>query len=63
MHDAAARVRGFLAQREGAVGIAVERHAVGDEIGDAVGPFGGDEARDIRIDDAGTGGDRVVGVR
>ena len=63
VHDAATRVRGLLAQRKAAVGLAVERHAVGDKIGNARRAFGGDEVRYVDVDDASTGGDRVVRVR
>jgi hypothetical protein len=63
VYDAAARMRGLLTERERAIGLAIERDTIGDEIGDARGSLGGDEASNVLIDDARAGGDGVVRVR
>ena len=46
MHDAGSGVRRFTRDGECAVGIAIERGAVGDQIGDAGRGFARDERRD-----------------
>ena len=63
VHDPAARVRRFLAEREFAVGVTVEGHAKRDEVGDAGGPFRRNEVGYVGVDDAGAGGNRIGRVR
>ena len=50
-------------EQETAARVAVEGDAVGQKVGDAVGPLASDEARNLFVDDAGAGGDRVGGVQ
>ena len=63
MHDTAPGVRRLAAEQEPAVGVAVERNAVADEICNACGSLRGDEGGDGCIYDAGAGRDRVGGMQ
>ena len=62
MHDAGARMGRFAAQRQRAVGVAVERRAQSQQIGDAVGRFARHQIDDAGIAQARAGRHRVGGM-
>ena len=62
MHDAALGVGGFARHGEVAFEVAVERHAVVQEIVDARRRVGDHQPRDLLVDDAVAGRDRVGDV-
>ena len=61
-HDALFRMRGFFRQHVVAFEIAIERHAVAQQIANAIRAFVGNDPRDLGVDDAAAGFDRVGGV-
>ena len=62
MHDAACRVRGFASDREPALEVAVEWHAVLQKIVDTRTGFAGESERDVFVDDAAAHCNRICGM-
>ncbi len=56
-------MRGFLRDREPACEVAVERHAVAQQVVDARGRLAGEAERDILVDEAGADRDGVGRMR
>ncbi len=63
MHDAPRRMRGLAADRELAFEVAVERHAIGEQVMDAWRGLARDPERDRFVDETAADGDGVSGVR
>ncbi len=58
-HDAALGMGGLARQDQLALEIAVEGHAIAEQIMNAIGSFRHHQPRDLGIDNAGTGGERI----
>ena len=63
MHDAPRRMRGLPADRELAFEVAIEGHAVSQEVVDARAGLARQSKRDLLVDDAAADRDRVGGMR
>ena len=59
MNDAPRRVRGLAADRKPAFEVAIERHAIAQQIFDACGSLAGQSERDRFIDQAAADRDRI----